>query len=117
MPTLPEDVRVLALLLPDAIEGAHQGHPDFRVGGRIFATLWPDEQRVVVRLTRRTQAERVAANPAVVEPVPGSWGARGWTSVELHAADEEMLRSVLLSAWRTVAPAALLTRYAALLID
>ncbi len=70
MSCLPEDVRALALLLPETIEGAHQGHPDFRVGGRIFATLWTDEARVVVRLTPEAQARVLEDEPDAYEPCP-----------------------------------------------
>lgn len=108
---LPDDVRALALLLPDVVEGAHMGHPDFRIGSRIFATLWTDEDRVVVRLAPEMQAAMVEAEPDVFEPVPGSWGARGWTSLDLTAADDELLRGALLHAWRTVAPPKLVARY------
>lgn len=80
------------------------GHPDFRVGGRIFATLWTDEDRVVVKLTPEMQAVMMEAEPDVFEPIPGSWGARGWTNVDLGQAEEETLRSALLQAWRNVAP-------------
>ena len=110
---LPEDVRALALLLPDVIEGAHMGHPDFRIGGRIFATLWTEEERVVVKLSPQTQSLMIEAEPDVFEPIPGSWGARGWTNVDLGTVDAEALRSVLLAAWRTVAPPALVARYEA----
>jgi hypothetical protein len=74
---LPDEVRALALMLPEASEGAHMGHPDFRVGGKIFATLWPDEGRAVVKLSPEMQAVMVEAEPDVFEPVPGSWGRRG----------------------------------------
>lgn len=110
---LPEDVRALALLLPETVEGAHMGHPDFRVGGRIFATLWTDEDRAVVKLTPELQAGMVEAEPDVFEPVPGAWGARGWTNVDLLPAREELLRGALLAAWRTVAPPGLVARYEA----
>jgi hypothetical protein len=114
---LPDDVRALALLLPEAIEGAHQGHPDFRVGGRIFATLWTEEDRVVVKLTPELQAEMVETWPDGFAPVPGAWGSRGWTSVDLFAVEEEVLRGALLAAWRTAAPPGLVTRFAALAVD
>lgn len=117
MPSLPEDVRALALMLPEAIEGAHQGHPDFRIGGRVFATLWTDEDRVVVKLTPELQAEMVEAWPDGFEPVPGAWGSRGWTSVDLFAVEEGVLRIALLAAWKTVAPPGLVARYAALAVD
>lgn len=117
MPCLPEDVRALALLLPETLEGAHQGHPDFRVGGRIYATLWTEEARVVVRLSPEQQAVRVEAEPDAFAPVPGTWGARGWTSLDLDAAAEESLRAALLAAWRTVAPPGLVARYQGLALD
>jgi hypothetical protein len=109
---LPDDVRALALLLPEVIEGAHMGHPDFRVGGKIFATLWIDEDRVVVKLTPEVQAALTEAEPNVFEPIAGSWGRRGWTNVDLVEADEETLRSALMAAWRTVAPPGLVAEYA-----
>jgi hypothetical protein len=108
---LPDDVRALALLLPEVIEGAHMGHPDFRVGGKIFATLWIDEDRVVVKLTPEVQAVLTDAEPSVFEPISGSCGMRGWTNVDLVEADEETLRSALLAAWRTVAPPGLIAEY------
>lgn len=116
MSCLPEDVRALALLLPETIEGAHQD-PDFRVGGRIFATLWTDEARVVVRLTPEAQARVLEDEPDAYEPVPGTWGVRGWTSLDLDAAGEEMLRASLLTAWRIVAPPGLVARYDELALD
>jgi hypothetical protein len=109
---LPDAVRALALLLPEVIEGAHMGHPDFRVGGKIFATLWIDEDRVVVKLTPEVQAVLTEAEPTVFEPIAGSWGRRGWTNVDLVEADEETLRSALMAAWRTVAPPGLVAEYA-----
>ena len=109
---LASDVRALALMLPEVSEGAHMGHPDFRVGGRIFATLWTDESRVVVKLTPEMQAVMAEAEPDVFEPLPGSWGRRGWTNVDLIEAGEETLRSALLASWRAVAPPALVAEYA-----
>lgn len=117
MACLPEDVRALARLLPETVEGAHQGHPDFRIGGRIYATLWTDEARVVVRLSREEQARLVEEEADACEAVPGAWGNRGWTSLDLEAADEALLRRVLLTAWRFVAPAGLVARYEGLAFD
>ena len=98
-------------MLPEVVEGAHQGHPDFRVGGRVFATLWTDEERVVVKLTPQTQTAAVEAEPDAFAPVPGAWGTRGWTSLDLYAAEEESLRSALLNAWKATAPPGLVARY------
>lgn len=117
MSCLPEDVRALALMLPEAVEGAHQGHPDFRVGGRIFATLWTEEERVVLRLSPEQQAAATEAEPDACEAVPGAWGERGWTSVELFAVEEDFLRAGLLAAWRNTAPPALVARTAARALD
>ncbi len=117
VPCLPEDVRALALMLPEAVEGAHQGHPDFRVGGRVFATLWTEEERVVLRLTPRRRPPRVEAEPDACAPVPGAWGERGWTSLDLFAVEEAFLRAGLLAAWRATAPPALVARTAALALD
>ena len=108
---LPDDVIATALLLPEVVRGAHNGNPDFRVGGRIFATLWIDEDRLVVRLTPDLQADMVAADPDVFEPIPGAWGGRGWTNVDLDAIDEEALRTVLLASWSIVAPAGLVAAH------
>lgn len=108
---LPDDVRALALMLPEASIGAHMGKPDFRVHGRIFATLWTEEDRVVVKLTPEIQAAMTEAEPDVFEAIPGSWGKRGWTNVDLNTADAETVRSALLAAWETVAPAELVAEF------
>lgn len=104
-------MRALALLLPEVVEGAHSGHPDFRIGGRVFATLWTEEERAVVKLPPDLQAAWVEAEPDLYAPIPGSWGARGWTNLELADLDEEALRAALLAAWTHVAPPGLADRY------
>ncbi|AWM85777.1 MmcQ/YjbR family DNA-binding protein [Microvirga sp. 17 mud 1-3] len=100
----PDDVRRLALALPETVEGMHMNHPDFRVGGKVFATLWPDEKRAVVRLEPDHQRMLVESEPAVFAAVPGGWGLKGWTNVMLAESDEAGLRSALAAAWRNVAP-------------
>ncbi|MGU3540265.1 MmcQ/YjbR family DNA-binding protein [Methylobacterium sp. A54F] len=107
----PEDVRAIALMLPEVIEGAHQGNADFRVAGRVFATLWTLEDRTVLRLPPEQQAMRVEAEPELFAPVPGAWGRRGWTNLDLPECDEETLRSALLAAWLATAPPALAAVY------
>jgi hypothetical protein len=98
-----DDFRRLALALPGATEASHRGHPDFRVHNKIFATLW--RGRGVVMLTPEQQKILVDLKPKVFTPVPGGWGQRGSTNVNLEAADEVSLTSVLLMAWRNKAPA------------
>jgi hypothetical protein len=105
----PDDVRILALMLPEAVAGAHSGNPDFRVGGRVFATLWVEEARVVLRLAPADQAALCEAEPDLFD---GAWGRRGWTNLDLDLCPEETLRAALLGAWRTTAPAELRAAYA-----
>jgi hypothetical protein len=67
--------RKVALGLPEAVEGSHQGHADFRVGKRIFATLgYPDDSWGMVKLTPEQQTVLVEAEPDSFRPVPGGWG-------------------------------------------
>jgi hypothetical protein len=97
--------RRIALSLPDATEGAHMGHPDFRVRGKIFATLGvPDASWGMVKLTPEQQKTYVDAEPAVFVTVKGGWGARGATNVLLNAARSASLRNALINAWRNNAP-------------
>jgi len=83
-------------------------HPDFRVGGKIFASLWPDEGMGMVRLTAADQAHFVRAMPGVFQPVKGAWGARGCTQVTLKGAKKEIIRQALIAAWKNTAPQRLL---------
>jgi len=103
--------RRLALTMPETLEVGHMGHPDFRVGGKIFATLgYPDERWGMVKLTPEQQEAFVAADPAVYAPVQGGWGHRGATNVLLRRARAASLRTALMAAWRNVAPAKLAKR-------
>ena len=100
-----DDFRSLALALPEAIEQSHMGHPDFRVGGKIFATLGsPDGSRGMVKLTLEQQELFTRAKPEMFAPVPGGWGRRGATQVILEAADPAPVHDALLLAWRNTAP-------------
>src|SRR5450759_2752913 len=99
-----EDFRRIALSMPEASEGSHMGHPDFRVGGKIFATIWPDEGWGMVTLTPEQQREFVQAEPAIFVPVKGGWGRQGATNVRLEEADVATLRRAIGTAWRKTAP-------------
>ena len=100
-----DNFRKLALSFPEVIESAHMHHPDFRVGGRIFATLgYPDEEYATVKLTRVDQKEFVQSNPDVFQPVKGAWGRQGATNIDLPAATIEIVREALAAAWRNTAP-------------
>jgi|SRR6516164_6542468 hypothetical protein len=92
--------RRIALSMPGAEERQHHGHPDFRVGGHIFATLWPDESRAVVKLAIADQAALVQMDPSAFSL--NAWSRQGFTNVDLKHVDAKRLRSVVESAWRNV---------------
>ena len=81
------------------------GHPDFRVNGKIFATLgYPDDEHGVVILPPAEQARFVAAHPDAFAPATGAWGTRGATEVTLAKVRGPRLHSALALAWRKRAP-------------
>ena len=95
------DFRRIALNLEGAEEGSHMGSADFRVGGRIFATLAAIRQGYGnVMLTPAQQAEFVAEDPDVFIAVPGGWGRNGVTHIRLELVNEAMLTGALEAAWR-----------------
>jgi hypothetical protein len=101
----PNEFRELALSFPEAIESVHMHHPDFRVGGRIFATLgYPDEDSAVVKLTADEQKEFVRTSPGIFTPVKGAWGRQGATNIYMPAATTNIVRQALTAAWRNTAP-------------
>jgi len=99
----PDVFRRIALGLKGASEGAHMGHPDFRVNGRIFATLRADDQWGMVKLTPEQQREFVTAKPRSFEPENGAWGRQGCTRVRLATLDEETLGEAMTLAWQNTA--------------
>jgi len=98
------DFRRLALSFTEATEGAHMGHPDFRVRNKIFATLDAAEVLGMVKLNPEQQHEAVKAYPEMFVPVKGGWGRQGCTHVRLAAAQEETVCKMLALAWRNTAP-------------
>ena len=97
----PDDFRRLALSLEGAEEGSHMGATDFRVGGRIFATLASQEQGFGnLMLTPEIQADFLADRPDVFLPIKGGWGRMGATHIRLTEADEDTLAGALRTAWR-----------------
>lgn len=94
------DFRRIALSFEGAEESSHMGQPDFRVGGRIFATLAAQHLGYGnVKLTPEQQAAFVEEMPEVFLPVGGGWGRSGMTHVRLAAANEEGLHGALRAAW------------------
>jgi hypothetical protein len=102
--------RKIALSFPGAVEGAHGGHPDFRVGGKIFCTLaYEKEGYGVLMLTPEQQAGMVEDAPEIFSPVPGGWGRMGMTRVRLDAVSVDVLEAAMRMAWRQRAPKAVLS--------
>ena len=94
------DFRRIALSLEGAVEGSHMGAADFRVGGRIFATLASQDQGYGnLMLTPEQQAEFVRELPEVFLPIPGGWGKMGMTHIRLAQASEDVLAGALRAAW------------------
>ena len=97
----PADFRRIALSLEGAEEGSHMGAADFRVGGRIFATLASQKLGYGnLMLTSEQQADFVREMPEVFLPVPGGWGRNGATHIRLAKATEDVLAGALRTAWK-----------------
>jgi hypothetical protein len=97
----PADFRRIALSFEGAEEGSHMGSPDFRVGGRIFATLASQDQGYGnLMLTPEQQADFVRELPEVFLPIAGGWGRMGMTHIRLSKASEDVLTGALEAAWR-----------------
>jgi len=95
------DFRRIALSLEGAEEGSHMGAVDFRVGGRIFATLASQKQGYGnLMLTPELQADFVGELPEVFLPIPGGWGRMGMTHIRLSKANEDVLAGALRTAWK-----------------
>jgi hypothetical protein len=97
-----DDFREIALSMQDASEGAHMGHPDFRVNGRIFATLHADDQTGTVMTTPEEQQELIKQHPKIFVPAAGAWGRGGSTYVHLPAASTSVVRGAILLAWQRI---------------
>jgi hypothetical protein len=95
------EFRRLAMSLPDVIESAHMGHPDFRVGGRIFATLgYPSDRHGAVMLSPQDQELIIRDHPKTFSPAAGKWGADGSTIVLLRGASKRAVAIALEAAWQ-----------------
>ena len=95
--------RKLALSLEGAVEAEHMGHPDFRVRGKIFASLNFDEDQGMVKLSLGDQESIVASTPDVFVPCSGSWGKMGATHVRLAEARAATVKHAIKAAWRNIA--------------
>lgn len=103
------EFRKIALSLPETEERSHMEHPDFRVAGKIFATLgYPDKTRGMVKLSPEDQHNFSKDYPETFIPVKGTWGRRGATSVVLQKAPKQVLTRAIKAAWHHHAPKRLL---------
>ena len=107
MSVAADDIRRLALALPEAVEADHHGIPSFRVAGKIFCTLHRDQPRMMVKLDPEDQANLSEGHAGVVAPVPGYWGRKGSTFVAYEQADAVLIETLLRMAHANVAPARL----------
>jgi hypothetical protein len=95
------DFRRIALSFDGAEESSHMGKPDFRVGGKIFATLASEDQGYGnLKLTLEQQEAFVAEAPEIFLPIHGGWGRMGMTHIRLAAASEDVLTGALHTAWK-----------------
>ena len=94
-----EEFRAAALKVTGAVEAAHMNHPDFRVNGKIFASLsYPDDGWGMVKLTPEQQRAFMKEAPETFAPCAGAWGKRGATSVHLASARKRILDKALRAA-------------------
>lgn len=90
------DFRALALAVPAAVESAHGNHPDFRLGGKVFASLGaPDEDWAMVKLTPEQQADFLEKAPDALQPCAGAWGRSGYTNIHLASVQRPLVRQAL----------------------
>jgi hypothetical protein len=99
------EFRRIALSMPGASESAHMDHPDFRVGGKIFATLgYPDNEHGTIILPPEEQEQLILTHAPAFTPAKGAWGRRGSTTVRLKSVDTPTLQRAMEIAWRKRAP-------------
>ena len=99
----PDEFRKIALQIPTAVERSHMNHPDFRLGGKIFASLSvPDKNWGMVKLTPEQQREFMKNAPEAFKPCSGAWGRQGATNVYLPVANESIVPAALEAAANNV---------------
>ena len=104
----PDGVRELALALPEAEEKEHWGRPSFRVRNKIFATLWENERRAVVKVPKEIQSALVASAPQTFFH-PGNF--QGVVGIELAHVEPDELKRLMIESWRLMAPRRLVQAY------
>ena len=103
-----DDIRRIALALPEAHEAAHFDATSFRVKGKIFCTMRSDRPRATLKFDPEDQRNLVEAHPDAIAPVDGYWGRSGWTVVDCAGLGEGVVAGLMRMAWARVAPKKLL---------
>ena len=99
----PIDFRKLALAFDGAVEQSHQNHPDFRCGGKIFATLGaPSDEWAVVKLNPEQQRAFMKLDAKSFVPASGAWGQRGYTQIRLSSAQKTLVQAALNNAFENI---------------
>lgn len=99
-----DEFREIALSFPETEERSHMNHPDFRVGGKIFATLGPDLSWGMAKLTPTQQQEFLRIELSSFAPAAGAWGKGGSTIITLAEANKDSVEDALKAAWKNTAP-------------
>jgi YjbR len=98
-----DEFRKMALKIPTSVERSHMNHPDFRVAGKIFASLGvPNESWGMVKLTPEQQRAFIEKAPNVFKPCSGAWGQQGYTNIYLASARPNIVRAALDAAAKNV---------------
>ena len=103
----PDDIRALALTLPEVVEAPHFEKTSFRVRGKIFATLTADGEILVLKLPVEIKESLLQSDPDAIVPLPGAWDRGGWTQVAIQSMETAKLADLVCLAWRQVAPKSL----------
>lgn len=103
-----DDIRAIALALPETEEAPHFEATSFRVKGKIFCTMNPGMPRATLKLDPEDQYNLTEAHPGVIAPVKGYWGRSGWTEVDCDALERGAVEGLMRMSWARVAPKRLL---------
>jgi len=106
-----DTARQLALSFPGTTEAPHFNLASFRIGKKIFSTLWEKEKKMMVKLSPVDQSVFCGIDKNIIYPVPGGWGKQGATFIELGKVKKQILKEALAAAWKNTAPVTLLKKY------
>jgi hypothetical protein len=106
-----EEAQQAALALPETEEYRHFNLPAFRVGKKIFATIHEDKHFMMVKLSLLDQSVFCSFNKEIIFPVPGGWGRKGSTFINLKKVKKELFRDALTTAWKNIASPKLVRKY------